>query len=294
MAEPGIQSKQLGSAISNAVTLLGAFVCVAMVHEVSIAQVVTVTVFVVVFLLATMLFHRLGGSTGWAESPYPRWVSGVLSGAVGGGLAPRAGMDPGICRTRRHRFDHRAGGSRRLPDLGVAAALARTRPVPQQPADRPRRLWSQRLAGLAGTRAVQERFATPVQKTQPECEHTARSRSLAGAGDPNARIWPREKLGLTARMDAFSRTPARLRLRPTRVRSRVGATLGRPLRSPVLTNALRRFAETGDRKGRPYGENSVSRKTWLNCKDGCVLKNASEALPQTDERHGARGVGERP
>ena len=87
MAEPGSQSKQQGSAMSNAMTLLGAFVGVAMVHEVSIAQVVTVTVFVVVFLLATMLFHRLGGSTGWAESPYPRWVSGVLSGAVGGGLA---------------------------------------------------------------------------------------------------------------------------------------------------------------------------------------------------------------
>ena len=37
-----------------------------------------------------------------------------------------------------------------------------------------------RLARLAGTRAVQERFATPVQKTQPACKHTASSRSLAG------------------------------------------------------------------------------------------------------------------
>ena len=42
-----------------------------------------------------------------------------------------------------------------------------------------RQLLGHGLARLAGTRAVQERFATPVQKTQPECEHTARSRSLA-------------------------------------------------------------------------------------------------------------------
>ena len=87
MAEPDTQPKQLGSAITNALTLLATFVGVAMVHEGSIAQIVTVTVFVVVFLLATALFHRLGGSTGSAESPHPLWVSGVLSGAVGGGLA---------------------------------------------------------------------------------------------------------------------------------------------------------------------------------------------------------------
>ena len=50
------------------------------------------------------------------------------------------------------------------------------------------------------------------------------------------------------------------------------------MRSPVLTNALRRFAKTGDRKGRPYGENLASRKTWLNCKDGCGSRTLDTKL----------------
>ena len=81
------------------------------------------------------------------------------------------------------------------------------------------------------------------------------------------------KTWLNCKDGCFSRTLARLRLRPTRIRSRVGATLA----VARIDERIAPVCQDGRPQGSPLRRELASRKTWLNCKDGCCSRTLAAA-----------------